>query len=301
MSAFRTVDLIQGSEEWLKYRAKKITASEIGVIMGNSPYQTKRELYFEKLSKKIPEADPAKEYIFSLGHAVEEQIRQEFFMLTGAQMKPLCVESVNFPELFASLDGFYEEEHRPLEAKLVGKDAIAKAKDNNLPEKERIPKHHYDQIQFQMLVTGTSEMDYFCHDGKGTGVLLTYSADIEYQAILLKEALQFVADLKNKKEPELTDRDVLKIKDKEIRKKFRALKSLKKKLETIEEQYKAIEEEVKRSPIHNKIECEGILLTKVITTGNVEYKKIPELKGVDLDKYRGPSRESWRFTFPKGA
>jgi hypothetical protein len=34
-------------------------------------------------------------------------------------------------------------------------------------------------------------------------------------------------------------------------------------------------------------------------TGAVEYKKIPELAGVDLDHYRGASREETRVTVLK--
>jgi hypothetical protein len=39
----------------------------------------------------------------------------------------------------------------------------------------------------------------------------------------------------------------------------------------------------------------GISLTKVFKKGNIDYSKIPELKGVDLEKYRKPIQESWRI------
>lgn len=31
-------------------------------------------------------------------------------------------------------------------------------------------------------------------------------------------------------------------------------------------------------------------------TGNVDYKKVPQLKGVDLDAYRGKAREEIRVS-----
>jgi hypothetical protein len=34
--------------------------------------------------------------------------------------------------------------------------------------------------------------------------------------------------------------------------------------------------------------------TKYIKKGNVDYAKIPELKGVNLDAYRKASKENWR-------
>lgn len=40
----------------------------------------------------------------------------------------------------------------------------------------------------------------------------------------------------------------------------------------------------------------GRTLTKVERVGNVQYAKIPELAGVDLDKYRGKPSSFWRFT-----
>ena len=40
-------------------------------------------------------------------------------------------------------------------------------------------------------------------------------------------------------------------------------------------------------------------MTRFFKQGNVEYKKIPELKVVDLDRYRGKGREEVRVTVAK--
>ena len=40
----------------------------------------------------------------------------------------------------------------------------------------------------------------------------------------------------------------------------------------------------------------GISLCQVVRKGNVDYAKIPELKGIDLEKYRKGSISSWRIT-----
>lgn len=293
---FKVVELTQGSPEWRAYRKIKITATDIAVIMGNSPYQTKRELFFEKISNEEPEVDHGKEFIFAKGHKTEELIRQEYFGLTGVLMTPVCMESVEDPDLFASLDGHYEEEGRIIEGKLVGKEALEKAK-----TKGEIPQFHMDQLQSQMLVSGYSEADYFCHDGKKSGVVLNFKADPEYQKILRAAALEFKKMIETRTVPELTDRDVLKIEDEELKLKFAKLKDLKRRLDNVEIEYELLSKELKESPAHVKVECEGVLLTKVITIGNVNYKEIPELIGVDLDQYRGPTRESWRLNFPKEA
>lgn len=42
-------------------------------------------------------------------------------------------------------------------------------------------------------------------------------------------------------------------------------------------------------------EINGHKLTKVVRKGSVAYAKIPELKGVDLEHYRGNASEYWSF------
>ena len=40
----------------------------------------------------------------------------------------------------------------------------------------------------------------------------------------------------------------------------------------------------------------GRKLTKVERKGNVQYAKVPELKGVDLEPYRGKPSSFWKLT-----
>ena len=43
----------------------------------------------------------------------------------------------------------------------------------------------------------------------------------------------------------------------------------------------------------------GVSVTRYFKQGNVDYKKVPELKEVDLDNYRGAGREEVRVTVVK--
>jgi hypothetical protein len=43
----------------------------------------------------------------------------------------------------------------------------------------------------------------------------------------------------------------------------------------------------------------GVSVVKLWKAGNVDYKKVPELRGVDLDRYRGKGREEVRVTMTK--
>ena len=40
----------------------------------------------------------------------------------------------------------------------------------------------------------------------------------------------------------------------------------------------------------------GIIIEKIIRRGNIDYGMIPELSSLDLEKFRKPSTESYRFT-----
>lgn len=50
---------------------------------------------------------------------------------------------------------------------------------------------------------------------------------------------------------------------------------------------------------HTREQGAGVSVVRLWKAGNVDYKKIPELKGVNLDKYRGAGREEVRVTIVK--
>lgn len=54
MPKMTVVDLNQRSEEWLKWRALGITATDIPVILGLSPYKTPWQLWAEKIGRINP-------------------------------------------------------------------------------------------------------------------------------------------------------------------------------------------------------------------------------------------------------
>ena len=47
---------------------------------------------------------------------------------------------------------------------------------------------------------------------------------------------------------------------------------------------------------HPREQGSGVSVTRYWKAGNVEYKKIPALNGLNLDAYRGKSREEVRVT-----
>ena len=47
---------------------------------------------------------------------------------------------------------------------------------------------------------------------------------------------------------------------------------------------------------HPREQGAGVSVTRFWKTGNVDYKKVPMLSGVDLSSYRGKAREEVRVT-----
>lgn len=47
---------------------------------------------------------------------------------------------------------------------------------------------------------------------------------------------------------------------------------------------------------HAKEQGGGVSVTRVWKRGVIDYKRIPELAGVDLERYRGPARHEVRVT-----
>lgn len=66
-----------------------------------------------------------------------------------------------------------------------------------------------------------------------------------------------------------------------------------KQLKSMEEQQASLKKDLLDMAEGDRVKGSGLTLVKSIRQGNVDYKKIPELKGLDLDQYRGKSTEVW--------
>jgi len=72
-----------------------------------------------------------------------------------------------------------------------------------------------------------------------------------------------------------------------------AYKQAKKNLEDAQNNMQKVKDLIIKEANGNNIESDLLHVTKVVKKGNVNYKNIPQLKGVDLEEYRGKSSEYW--------
>jgi putative phage-type endonuclease len=94
-----TIDLKQGSKEWLDYRATRIGASDIAKILGVSPYGTAFDLYEEKNGLKETFCNAGMRF----GNVAEPLIREYYEAKTGEWFMPTVVEHPTEPWMMASL------------------------------------------------------------------------------------------------------------------------------------------------------------------------------------------------------
>lgn len=150
--AYRPLKLVQGSEEWLEARRSRITASEIGCIVGvegalSSPF----EIWLRKkgLLKEVPD-NPA----MQRGRNYEDLLRQLAEEKSGRNLRPEVVENVKEPWILASLDALSEDETHFWEFKIPGLHTYLMAKHGGVEGLKESVAQYYAQVQWQHLCLG---------------------------------------------------------------------------------------------------------------------------------------------------
>lgn len=290
------VDLDQNTDAWKEWRRWKIGASMAPVIMGVSPFQTKLQLWEQIVLGS--EKAPSKAMI--RGSQMEEKARawvNEHYSDHGLRFRPACLQHDSLPWMIASLDGWIchlpgtdLEIKKAVEIKCPGTDA------HMLALSGEVPHYYMPQLQHQMVVANLNEILYVSFDGEN-GVAIPVKRDDKYvREMLLPQEAAFYNSLLDFKAPEPCDKDVVAIDNPEASNAAEKYFELGAKIEELEKEMGNLRKFLIESANHNRAIIGKARLTKVMRKGNVDYGKIPELKGVNLDKYRNAPIESWRIT-----
>jgi putative phage-type endonuclease len=195
-------ELIQGSPEWLAYRAQHFNASDAPAMMGVSPYKTRAELLREMHTGLAAEVDAGTQKRFDNGHRAEalarplaeEFIGQELYPVTGSEGRL----SASFDGL--TLDESQGFEHKALNAELrAAFDAAWQHPDS--PKAGRfLPIHHRIQMEQQLLVSGAGRILFVASEWASDDSLVEerhcwYYPDADLRAKIVAGWDQFAADL----------------------------------------------------------------------------------------------------------
>jgi putative phage-type endonuclease len=227
------------------------------------------------------------------GTDLEPVARAAYEQQTGRVMQPLVVVD---GEYSASIDGMTLRGERIVEIKCP-----VKGRDSTLwktVEAGRLPEHYQSQVQHQLLVTGAAIADVFVFDG-AEGVLLEIPPAPDTWPRIRSAWDEFMRCVTEAQAPPLTDRDTRIRDDPDWL--YAAAKYLE--LRAAHDELSASLDEAKGQLIaqasHAKEQGGGVSVARYWKMGAIDYRKVPELAGVDLEQYRGSEREETRITVLK--
>ncbi len=278
--------LVQGTDEWLTYRMGMRNASESAAVMGISPWTTPYQLWLNKTGRSVQETTPAMAH----GTRLEPAARAAYEERTGAVMQPLVMQDGLYS---ASLDGITLDGELILEVK-----APFRLKQSTLWTEVaagQVPKHYMVQIQHQLMVSKAVTADLWVY-ADGEGLLVSVERDEAMMAAIREAWKAYQQYLDGDTPPPLTDQDTKIRADtawREAAESFRGWKSVIDEAQAKADAAKAMLIELTSHPRETGF---GVSVTRFWKLGAVDYKKLPALAGVDLELYRGASREEIRVT-----
>ena len=156
-------NLIQGSPEWLAYRAQHFNASDAPAMMGCSPYKTRAQLLREMHTGVAAEVDIGTQKRFDNGHRAEALARPLAEEFIGQELYPV---TGSVSRLSASFDGLTIDESEGFEHKALNAEIDAAFDDMQTiaPEHREtagcrsLPLHHRVQMEQQLMISGAQRI-----------------------------------------------------------------------------------------------------------------------------------------------
>jgi len=276
----------QNTAEWLEMRKNCIGASDAPIIMGTSPWKTALALWEEKLGLRQP---PQMNAAMSRGHELEPIARQAYNDLTGNCVEEEVVFHPEYKWMMASLDGISLDRSMVVEIKCPGQ------ADHDTAAAGIVPEKYYAQLQHQLAVICLNQLHYFSYRD-GECHLIEVKRDEKFiKSMILKEKA-FYKCMQDFDPPALSDRDFEeKTDDASIKASLRWREAQDVLAEAKEKEKLAREQLIAVSGDRN-CKIGGVKVQKVVRKGSIDYKVIPELEGVNVEKYRKAPVASWRLS-----
>ncbi len=130
-----------------------------------------------------------------------------------------------------------------------------------------------------------SSAHFYVFDGT-EGLLRTVEPDRPAWEALRGAWDRFMTDLQDDVPPQLTERDCQTRSDPEWTRAAKSYLALKEAAENVGQQLDTAKEKLISLATHPSVSGAGVKVTRFWRQGSVDYKKIPELVGVDLEGYR---------------
>jgi putative phage-type endonuclease len=280
------VQLAQGSQEWLDYRLKMFNASETAAVLGESPWMTRYQLWLLKTGRSITKVTAAMQH----GTDLEPAARTAYEAHTRQVMQPLVLQDGRYS---ASLDGMNLEGDLIVEIKCPYKGQASVLWQDAAVG--RVPEHYRLQAQHQLMVSGAAQAHFWVFDGQH-GLLITIERDEACMDRIKQGWVAFRAYLDTDTPPPLSDADTVIRGDDAWAQAASAFAQAKQAADLADATLAQAREALVGLAQHPRETGAGVSVTRFWKQGAVAYAKVPELKGVELDRYRGKAREEVRVT-----
>lgn len=281
--------LVQGTPAWHDYRRTMRNASETAAVLGISPWLTPYGLWLIKTGRSTQEVTAPMAH----GTKLEPEARAAYETATGEIMNPLVLADGPYS---ASLDGINLAGDLIVEIKCP-----FRGKSSSLWREVvegRIPDHYNAQVQHQLMVSGAATAHLWCYaDGEGT--LLTVERQEPLMTTIRDCWEEFQQYLDGDSPPPLSEADSAFRDDPAFVGAALAYLDAKRGADAADERLDAARKALVGLSAHPRETGGGVSVVRLWKQGAVDYKKVPELRDVDLDRYRGQGREEVRVTVVK--
>lgn len=287
----------QNTQDWLEVRRKHLGASDAAVIMGVCKFKNKDgtpktpfTLWQEKLGFRDNEIDT---FATRFGKEQETPALREYEEMVDDHFEPkvLFHKEEEYSFMMASMDGVNTMGTKAVEIKHPS------VQDHSYAQKGEVPPHYYPQVQHQIEVGEYEEIDYLSRYKKEK-IIVKVKRDAEYLERYKKKAKKFWNCVETLKEPDLTDDDFIQ-RGEAWQEKAEQLWLIKQNKKALEAQEKMLDAELREISEMKNSYGGDYRYTVSSTKGSIDYKSIPALKKVDLEKYR--KAPSFRCTLSKTA
>lgn len=193
----KTLNLVQGSPEWIAHRFNHFNASELAAAMGISKKLKRNELLHMKATGDEREYSRyVREVILASGHRAEAHARAQTEDDLGEDLFPIIGVSDEDPRLSVSFDGITASEHLGFECKVWNEELVAQVRAGELRE-EDFPDHIYQMEQALLISTKTQEIIFtVCREDGSEKVSMRYRSLPERRAKIIPTWNQFEEDLR---------------------------------------------------------------------------------------------------------
>ncbi len=291
------------TQEQIQERKNYIGASDAPIIMGISPWKTPYELWQQKLSLVEDNTD---NFAIRRGNDLEPIARKAYINYTGIICEPKFMVHNEIAYMSANLDGLSLDGNIAVEIKCPGKKDHETAKNGEVPEK------YYPQLQHQLAVLNHDVIHYFSYYNEDDFILIEVKRNDEYINNLYNKEREFWhcvenfippegAKIAKKDKKEFVERD-----DVEWNKLAELWISANEELQIASKQLKEAQDKEKLLRLAliemaDNQSCIGgnIQFEQSSRKGLVDYNAIPELKNVDLEKYRKPPTTTYKISVVK--